>query len=440
MPAKGKPQPNEHTVLAGIVLCLAPVGAASKPWEVAGSDPTSCQLRCVALGTGTKCVGRSRRCAEGYVVNDGHAEVLARRALQRWLLLETLAARLGLSDSLEPAGDRGAAFRLRPNASLHMYVSQPPCGDASIWADDASGRTGAKPLDSDPLGGGALFVPTASDVESGCQAEGILRRKPGKGDPTLSMSCSDKIARWCCLGLQGSLLLGLLGAPLFLSSISTGIPPPNPPEGALARAAEALWRAVAGRTRQHAEQLCPEPFGWRPPAVCCLPTEPAGEGSLGLYPVDDVRAVGAGHSIAWSECCESLRRLQVKPPAEPSPEEAAVLAALAAVFPPLERSGHSTALLGTTGKRMGAKKTDSPPKAAAELCKRRNAERLLAVARAIGSTAFGASDSGQCYREAKRAIAPGYFVAWDSLLGTTAFRGWIHKPANLEGFPFSPEL
>lgn len=38
--------------------------------------------------------------------------------------------------------------------------------------------------------------------EQGQQATGVLRRKPGRGDATLSMSCSDKLAKWCCLGVQ----------------------------------------------------------------------------------------------------------------------------------------------------------------------------------------------------------------------------------------------
>ena len=36
------------------------------------------------------------------------------------------------------------------------------------------------------------------------QQIGILRKKPGRGEPTLSMSCSDKVARWGLLGVQVS--------------------------------------------------------------------------------------------------------------------------------------------------------------------------------------------------------------------------------------------
>ena len=49
-----------------------------------------------------------------------------------------------------------------------------------------------------------MAVPGAGDDLPGgvAQAVGGARRKPGRGSPTLSMSCSNKIARWTCLGLQ----------------------------------------------------------------------------------------------------------------------------------------------------------------------------------------------------------------------------------------------
>ena len=64
-----------------------------------------------------------------------------------------------------------------------------------------------------------LFITGAKCVPSGLQSPGIeyhtvgsLRIKPGRGFRTISMSCSDKMMKWCVLGLQGGLLANLVGS------------------------------------------------------------------------------------------------------------------------------------------------------------------------------------------------------------------------------------
>ncbi len=60
-------------------------------------------------------------------------------------------------------------------------------------------------------------------------AFGALRTKPGRADsiPSISMSCSDKILKWCLLGIQGA-AASLRFEPIYLSSIVIGdVPMPN---------------------------------------------------------------------------------------------------------------------------------------------------------------------------------------------------------------------
>ena len=84
-------------------------------------------------------------------------------------------------------------------------------------------------------------------------ARGVWRTKPGRGDPTISMSCSDKIARWLVTGCQGALVMHFLRQPIRLSSVivlhGDGDPIPLP----------ALQRAFVSRTVDIVSDLAQQP-------------------------------------------------------------------------------------------------------------------------------------------------------------------------------------
>ena len=73
LPKTGKPQPNEHTVLAGFAISM--VDEAPDTYGGSATQPEHARLVPVALGTGTKCVGARQSRHQIEVITDSHAEV-----------------------------------------------------------------------------------------------------------------------------------------------------------------------------------------------------------------------------------------------------------------------------------------------------------------------------------------------------------------------------
>lgn len=101
---------------------------------------------------------------------------------------------------------KGPKFALCKNPKFHLYTSQVPCGDASIIPMEEFlplskrqkidvYRTGAKPV---------CYGSKQDSKKRGADyhVKGVVRTKPGRGNPTMSLSCSDKITRWIYVGLQ----------------------------------------------------------------------------------------------------------------------------------------------------------------------------------------------------------------------------------------------
>ncbi|KAJ8011880.1 hypothetical protein DPEC_G00062880 [Dallia pectoralis] len=203
---------NHHKVLAGIVMTR-------------GLDLRRAQVVC--LGTGTKCISGKNVSEQGWTVNDCHAEVIARRAFLRFLYAQLEIVLSNLQDSLEQSifvHDKVSAYRLRDGIQFHMYVSSSPCGDARLncpYEITATHHTVQRSVKK-------LRCQLRMKMEGG---EGTLpvsvwraNQKWGRGWPRelpIAMSCTDKIARWNVLGLQGSLLSHLV-APVYLHSLTVG--------------------------------------------------------------------------------------------------------------------------------------------------------------------------------------------------------------------------
>ncbi|EXJ63754.1 hypothetical protein A1O7_00089 [Cladophialophora yegresii CBS 114405] len=199
LPEKCKPRTladgrREWTPMSAVVLVAQNGGAHD--------------LNCVSLATGTKCLSASamHKC-KGLVLHDSHAEVLALRGLNHWLLSEVQAMlqipayqspylefcqrQSTLTDEEDCAQVDGPPFNIKDNIKICFFTTEAPCGDASMELL----------IESFPS---SAATPWPADGQRDIQLQGrghfsllgYTRRKPARADaePSLSKSCTDKLA------------------------------------------------------------------------------------------------------------------------------------------------------------------------------------------------------------------------------------------------------
>ena len=90
----------------------------------------------VSIGTGTKSIPRSFMNMDGFVLNDCHAEVIARWGFLKYLFSQLELSVTGIESIFKSNKVSQKPFQLLDNVRIHMFISEPPCGDGSLFETD----------------------------------------------------------------------------------------------------------------------------------------------------------------------------------------------------------------------------------------------------------------------------------------------------------------
>ncbi|GAA6013451.1 hypothetical protein JCM11491_006087 [Sporobolomyces phaffii] len=436
--ANGKPRARTNGVSSWTILA---------GFSLYRDSRDAVQTHCVSIGTGLKALPHSKLPVHGDVLHDSHAEIIARRGLKLWLYDQLdRAVRGDESSFLERTGD--ARWTLRDGWKLGMWISTLPCGDASTYSlslaapcretssISTTSRSKSLPDQPDPptsthaslqaaaalglittrtaslslsppdpstsiLASSAPSTPLVHRGRVAYESFSTLRTKPGRADslPTTSHSCSDKIAMWSLVGVQGS-LLSTLGVRVYVSYVAVSGIEGGRDEREKVRGE--LRRAIGGRLE-----------GW---------TGPRGEGVR-------VPEVGLTSELEF----EHSREVVAKSDAVRAEDVASCQESLSWI----ETIGTEVV---TNGIRQGAspkRKAGEPlgPKARSRLSKLSLFQRHLEVARALGSE----SASGpRTYHQAKHADDPGAatsdYQELKAAVRDGPFKGWLLSGKKWEDF------
>lgn len=243
-------------------------------------------------------------------------------------------------------------------------------------------RTGAKCVSGeleDPKAPGANYHVT-----------GVLRTKPGRGDPTLSMSCSDKIFKWTVLGVQGALLMLFLEKPIYLESITIGHCPYSQ---------EAMERAVFDRFRDRLRTL-DLPRGFQRVIPCIF------------------------QSSAAFPCSRSVVTNNCKDPDRVKPSPSSLIWSLTDFHGSKHEVSVNGYKLGTTKKNIGTSKSW------VSICRQVLLQKFVLL---LEKTSCEAEPcDGKSYTECKE-LSGNYQAAWRTLKNHV-LHNWTKKPGYTREF------